>query len=64
MERRKCIVSVTKAGGNAGKDIKRYSVRLPNKRAHEMNVTPEDREVAISFDGSAVTIQKTKEKSS
>lgn len=58
MERRMCKVSVMKAGGNAGKDAKKYSVRLPNKWAREMQINPEERDVVISFDGAKVTIQK------
>lgn len=58
METRKCKISAHKAGGNAGKDSKKYSLGLPSKWVHQMGMSAEHRDLIISFDGSVITVRK------
>ena len=58
METRKCKISVGKPGGNASKNAKNYRLSLPSKWVQEMGVSPEERELRISFDGKRITIVK------
>lgn len=57
-EERKAAVSITNAGGTAGKNSKRYRITIPSSWAKEMGVSEESREVVISFDGIEMTIRK------
>ena len=58
METRKCKISVGKPGGDASKNAKNYRLSLPSKWVQEMGVSPEERELRISFDGKRITIVK------
>ena len=58
MEKRKCKISVRSCAGNAGKGSKQYSLGLPSKWIQEMNITPENRDAEISFDGETISIRK------
>lgn len=58
MEKRKCKISVRSCAGNAGKGSKQYSLGLPSKWIQEMNITPENRDAEISFDGEIIYIRK------
>lgn len=59
MEKRVCKILVYRAGGNTGRNTKKYGISLPSKWMKEMGITPEERDVQISFDGSSVVIRKT-----
>ena len=58
METRKCKISVGKPGGDASKNAKNYRLSLPSKWVQEIGVSPEERELRISFDGKRITIVK------
>ena len=58
METRKCKISVGKPGGDASKNAKNYRLSLPSKWVQEMGVSPEERELRISFDSKRTTIVK------
>lgn len=58
MEKRRCKVHVYKAGGSSHKDAKKFGVGLPSRWVKEMNITPDERELTITFDGSSITIRK------
>lgn len=58
METRKCKISVGKPGGNASKNAKNYRLSIPSKWVQEMGVSPEERELLISFDGKQITVVK------
>ena len=64
METRKCKISVGKPGGNASKNAKNYRLSIPTKRVQGMGVSPEERELLISFDGECITIKKAKSEES
>ena len=59
MEKRRCKILVYRAGGNTGRNTKKYGISLPSKWMKEMGITPEERDVLISFDGSSVISRKT-----
>lgn len=58
METRKCKISVGKPGGNASKNAKNYRLSIPTKWVQEMGISPEERDLFISFDGKSITVQK------
>ena len=47
-----------KPGGTAGKDSIAYTLPLPTKWLRKMGVTPEEKEVLLSFNGTEITIKK------
>ena len=59
-EIRQSKVTVCRPGGNASTNARQYRVSLPTKWVKEMEITPEERNVEISFDGTVITIRKTK----
>lgn len=48
-------------GGNAGKTSIAYNLSLPSKWLKKMGVTPDKREVELSFNGTEITIKKAEE---
>ena len=60
METRNANVIVGVAGGNAGKMTKNYKISIPNQWANEMELSKDNREVEISFDGEKIIIEKHK----
>lgn len=46
------------SGGTAGKDSNTYKITLPSLWIKEMNLSENEREVELSFDGSRITIEK------
>lgn len=60
METRKCKISVGKPGGNASKNAKNYRLSIPSKWVQEMGLSPEERDLLISFDGECITVKKAK----
>lgn len=57
-ETRKCKITIGKPGGNASKGAKNYRLSLPTNWMNEMEITPDDRNVKISFDGKKITVEK------
>lgn len=60
-ETRNVKLYVRNPGGNAGSTAKQYRVSLPTKWVKEMGITPEERSVTLSFDGSEISIRKQEE---
>ena len=58
MEQRKMKVIFNKAGGNASKKSYGAKISLPKVWMNEMNITPEEREVLLSFENKKITIEK------
>lgn len=58
MERRTAKVSATKVGGNASKGALKYRLQLPTAWMQVMNITAEEREMELSFDGEKIIIKK------
>lgn len=49
-----------KAGGNAGKNSYNTRMSVPKEWLNKMNITKDDREVDVSFDGKKIIIEKSK----
>lgn len=60
-ETRQSKVGVCRPGGNASANARQYRISLPTKWVKEMGITPEKRNVKISFDGAVITIRKREE---
>lgn len=58
MEKRKARVIIAKAGGNASKNSYNAKISLPKKWIDAMGITPDDREVILTFDNGAITVEK------
>lgn len=52
---------VGKAGGNAGANSLNYKVSIPSAWANALELSAENRELLITFDGKKITIQRPKE---
>lgn len=52
----RCIIN--KAGGNAGSNSLNYKISIPSVWANELNITPESRDLTMSFDGKKITIER------
>lgn len=57
-EKRKMKVIFNKAGGNAGRTSVGTRISLPKTWIDKMNITPEEREVLLSFKNKKITIEK------
>ena len=51
-------VVIGKAGGNAGSNSLNYKVSIPSTWANELNISPESRDLIMSFDGKKIVIEK------
>ena len=60
MEQRTAKVILAKAGGNASPNSYGCKVSLPKTWVDNMGITPEQREVTLSFDGDRITIERPK----
>lgn len=58
MEKRIGNVIIQAPGGTAGKNSSTYKVSLPSAWIKEMGITDSDRQVELTFDGTAITISK------
>ena len=54
-------VMFNKAGGNSGKNSINTRISLPKIWVDEMGITPEDREVEVTFEKNKIIIEKKKE---
>ena len=59
--RRKCKVYVRSGTGTASKGAKQYSISLQTKWMQMMGISPDARDVELSFDGTAISIKKREE---
>lgn len=55
----RCLIN--KAGGNSGAGSKTYRTTLPATWMKHMNVSEEDRELELTFDGEKIVIKKVQE---
>lgn len=55
-EERKMKVIISKSGGNSGAGGLNYKISIPSKWAHMMDITKENREVTMIFDGEKIVI--------
>lgn len=58
MEERKLRVMFNKAGGNASKGAMTTRITIPNAWVKQMGITPEQRDVMVTFDNNKITIEK------
>lgn len=58
MEQRIAKVSSSAAGGTAGAGSKTYKVTIPSRWIRAMEITADDREVELRFDGDKIVISK------
>ena len=59
MEKRKLKIMFQKAGGNAGKNSYNTRMSVPKEWLNKMNITKDDREVDVYFDGKKIIIEKS-----
>ncbi len=57
MEKRKANIIINNSGGNSGEKSLNYKVSLPSRWMNELNITKNNSEVEISFDGESITIK-------
>lgn len=58
MERRQGKIIIHASGGTAGKNANTYKLTLPSAWMKAMGISEADREVALSFDGERITIER------
>lgn len=61
IETRPLRCMINKAGGNAGKESLNYKLSIPSAWAAAMGITKDSRELAVTFDGSKIVIEKGSE---
>lgn len=59
MEKRTAKIIIGKAGGTASKNASTYKISLPTTWANELKITPENREVLMSFEGENIIISRS-----
>lgn len=59
-ETRNMRAIICKVGGNAGKNAVNYRVSIPSTWAAALNISKEDRELVMTFDGKKIVIEKQK----
>lgn len=58
MEKRSAKILIGSAGGTASKNSNNYKISLPSSWVKKMDITSDNRDVIISFDGENITISK------
>lgn len=58
MEKRSANIIINQSGGTASKNGMTYRLTIPTLWAKSIGITPEDRQVKISFNGQKITIEK------
>ena len=58
MEERRASIHINKAGGTASEGSKNYKISLPSSWIKALGIDEENKEVALLFDGEAITIRK------
>jgi len=56
VEKRKINILINKAGGNASKNALNYKISLPTTWMQQLEVTKENRECELEFDGKKIII--------
>ena len=59
MEKRIAKIIIGKAGGTASKNALTYKISLPTTWVNELKITPDNREVLMSFDGEKIIISRS-----
>lgn len=59
MEKRLGKISISAAGGTAGQGSKTYKLSVPSTWANEIGITPDSRDVEMSFEDGEIVIRKT-----
>lgn len=59
MEKRNAKIIIGKAGGTASKNALTYKISLPTTWINELKITPDNREVLMSFDGEKIIISRS-----
>lgn len=59
-EQRNARAIVSKPGGSAGKNSLTYKVTIPNSWAAALDITKEDRDLIMTFDGKKIVIERKK----
>lgn len=59
MDRRTAKIIIGKAGGTASKNALTYKISLPTTWVNELKITPDNREVLMSFDGEKIIISRS-----
>lgn len=62
MEQRELKVIFNKSGGNASKAAMTTRITIPNAWVKQMSITPEQRDVMVTFDNNKITIEKKGDK--
>lgn len=60
-ETRNMRCMINKVGGNAGSGAVNYRVSLPSAWAAAMNISKENPELVMTFDGKKITIERPKD---
>lgn len=60
-ETRKVNLIVGKVGGNASDSAESYKIAIPTKWIKEMNLSKEQKDILLSFDGEKITVFKKRE---
>lgn len=58
MEIRQLKFTITRPGGNASKNSVGYKMAIPSAWAQSMGITPDSRNVSVTFDGEKIIIKK------
>lgn len=58
MDKRTAKISISAAGGTAGRGSKTYKLPIPSAWANEMGITPDSRDVEMSFEDGEIVIRK------
>lgn len=61
MEKRNGNVIFAKAGGNASKNAHNCKVSIPKKWIDAMEITTDERDVTLQFDGKKIVLEKGSE---
>lgn len=61
METRKSKAVLRRPGGNASKNAEAYRVNIPTKWAKDMGITPDDRNLKITYEDKKMIVEKALE---
>ncbi len=61
METRKSKAVLRRPGGNASKNAEAYRVNIPTKWAKDMGITPDDRNLKITYEDKKMIVEKAPE---
>ena len=58
METRKSKAVLRRPGGNASKNAEAYRVNIPTKWAKDMGITPDERNLKITYENKKMIVEK------